>query len=160
MNKPARIGLLIAAMTLAATVFATAGIANGSGPRTTTIVYHLKYSPLTVIHVSPPNGAPYSRGDEILSWDDLYKGGKKAGRDANACVITNLSPLQAECTITFVVADGTITAQYMDTPPPHKIAAVTGGTGKYLGARGQVVIVESGSDTNVKGNTATFTLLR
>jgi len=158
MTKPAKIGLLIAAVALGATVFATGGIANGSGPRTTTIVYHVKYSPLTVIHLSP-NGA-YSRGDEIVSWDDLYKGGKKAGRDANACVITNLTPLQAECTITFVTADGTITAQYMDTPPPHKIAAVTGGTGKYLGARGQVVIVESGSDTNVKGNTATFTLLR
>jgi hypothetical protein len=157
MTKPAKIGLLIAVVTLAAAVFATAGLANGSDPRTTTIVYHLKYSPLTVIHLSPNGG--YSRGDEIVSWDDLYKGSKKAGRDANACVITNLSPLQAECTITFVFADGTITAQYMGTPPPHKIAAVTGGTGKYLGARGQVVIVESGSDTNVKGNTATFTLL-
>ena len=158
MTKSAKIGLLIAAVTIAATVFATAGLANGSGPRTTTIVYHLKFSPLTVIHLSPNGG--YSRGDEIVSWNDLHKGTKKVGRDANACVITNLSPLQAECTITFVVADGTITAQYMDTPPPHKIAAVTGGTGKYLGARGQVVIVESGSDTNVKGNTATFTLLR
>jgi hypothetical protein len=158
MTKPAKIGLLIAAVTLAA-VFATAGFANGSGPRRTTIVYHLKYSPFTVIHVAnTPNGG-YGRGDEIVSWDDLYKGGKKAGRDANACVITNLTPLQAECTITFVTADGTITAQYMSTPPPHKIAAVTGGTAKNLGARGQVVLVESGSDTNVKGNTATFTLL-
>ena len=105
MTKPAKTGLVIAAVTLAAAVFATAGLANGSGRRTTTIVYHLKYSPLTVIHLSPP-------------------------------------------------------AQYMGTPPPHKVAAVTGGTGKYLGARGQVVIVESGSDANVKGNTATFTLLR
>jgi hypothetical protein len=157
MTKPAKIGSLVAAVILAV-VFATAGLANGSGPRTTTIVYHLKYSPLTVIHVTPNSG--YGRGDEIVSWDDLYKGGKRAGNDANACVITNLTPLQAECTITFVTAEGTITAQYMDTPPPHKIAAVTGGTGKYLGARGQVVIVESGSDTNVKGNTATFTLLR
>jgi hypothetical protein len=158
MTKPAKIGLLIAAVTLVAAVFATAGLADGSAPRTTAIVYHLKFSPFTVIHVSPGGG--YSRGDEIVSWDDLYKGGKKAGRDAQACVITNLTPLQAECTITFVFADGTIAAQYMLTPPPHKIGAVTGGSGKYLGARGQVVIVESGSDTNVKGNTATFTLLR
>jgi len=158
MTRPAKIGLLIAAVTLAAAVFATAGFASGSGPRTTTIVYHLKYSPLTIIHVTQ-GGGPSSRGDEIVSWDDLYKGDKKVGRDANACVLTNLSPPQAECTITFVVTGGTITAQYMDTPPPHKIAAVTGGTGKYFGARGQVVIVESGSDTNVKGNTATFTLL-
>jgi hypothetical protein len=158
MIKPAKIGLLIAAVTLVAAVSATAGLANGSAPRTTTIVYHLKYSPLTVIHLSPSGG--YSRGDQIVSWDDLYKGSKQVGSDANACVLTNLTPLQAECTITFVFSYGTITAQYMDTPPPHKIAAVTGGTGRYLGARGQVVIVESGSDTNVKGNTATFTLLR
>ena len=158
MTKPVKIGLLIAAVTLAAAVFATAGFANGSDPRTKTIVYHVKFSPFTVIHLSPNVG--YGRGDEIVSWDDLYKGSKKAGRDSQGCVITNLSPLQAECTITFVFADGTIAAQYMLTPPPHKIGAVTGGTGKYLGARGQVVIVESGSDTNVKGNTATFTLLR
>lgn len=157
MTKPARIGLLIAAVTLAAVVFATAGFASGSDPRTTTIRYHLKFSPFTVIHLNPNDS--YSRGDEIVSWDDLYKGGKTVGRDAQACVLTNLSPLQGECTITFAVADGTLTAQYMDTPPPYKIAAVTGGTGKYLGARGQVVIVESGSDTNVKGNIATFTLL-
>jgi hypothetical protein len=156
-TKSAMIGLLIAVVTLAAAVFAAAGFASGSGPRTTTIRYHVKFSPFTVIHVVPNGG--YGRGDEIVSWDDLYKGGKKAGRDAQACVLTNLSPLQAECTLTFVFADGTITAQYMDTPPPDKIAAVTGGTGKYLGARGQVVIVESGSDTNVKGNIATFTLL-
>ena len=158
MTKPAKIGLLIATVILVAAVFATTGLANGSDPRTTTIVYHLKFSPLTIIHLSAGGG--YSRGDEIVSWDDIYKGSKKAGRDAQACVITNLTPLQAECTITFVFADGTIAAQYMLTPPPHKIGAVTGGTGKYLGARGQVVIVESGSDTNVKGNTATFTLLR
>jgi hypothetical protein len=157
MSNPAKIGLLVAVVTLAV-VFATSGFANGSGSRTTTIVYHLKYSPQTIIHVS--SNAGLSRGDEIVSWDDLFKGGKKVGRDANACVVTNLSPPQAECTISFVVADGTITAQYMETPPPHKVGAVTGGTGKYLGARGQVVIVESGSDTNVKGNTATFTLLR
>jgi len=53
MTKPAKIGLRIAAVTLAAAVFATAGFASGSGPRTTTIRYHLKFSPLTVIHRNP-----------------------------------------------------------------------------------------------------------
>ena len=40
MTRPAKIGLLIAAVTLGAAVFATAGFASGSGPRTTTTVYH------------------------------------------------------------------------------------------------------------------------
>ena len=158
MTKPAKIGLLIAAVTLAAGV-RNSWVRERERPPEDDDRLPPEVQP---VHGHPCRQHPEWRlrpRREIVSWDDLYKGGKKAGRDANACVITNLTPLQAECTITFVTADGTITAQYMGTPPPHKIAAVTGGTGKYLGARGQVVLVESGSDTNVKGNTATFTLL-
>lgn len=58
-----------------------------------------------------------------------------------------------------VFADGTITAQYMGRQPPHKIAAVTGGTGKYIGARGQMTLVESGHD-NSPHIVLTFRLLK
>ena len=51
-----------------------------------------------------------------------------------------------------------ITGQYIGAPPPHKLVAITGGTGKYVGARGTIEVVESGHDVSVK-NTLTFRLI-
>jgi hypothetical protein len=35
----------------------------------------------------------------------------------------------------------------MNSPPPVKVAAITGGTGRYRNAGGEVKIVEFGDDT-------------
>jgi hypothetical protein len=74
------------------------------------------------------------------------------------CTVVTTAPSQASRNLTFAFATGTITGQYIGSPLPRKIGAITGGTGKYLGARGQIELVESGHDN--RGNTATFTLLR
>jgi hypothetical protein len=156
MTRSAKIAVSAACLALTAAILGAVTPAHSnSGRATTTIRYAVKFSPQKIVDVAPKG---FSRGDGILSWDVLYKGGKKAGHDTQSCVLTNLQPLEADCTLTFVFPDGTITAQYMGTPPAHKIAAVTGGTGRYIGASGEVDVFESGHDAT--GNTATFKLLQ
>ena len=80
------------------------------------------------------------------------------GYDAQTCMFTNLKPPQLGCSLVFAIPGGTITGQYIGAPPPRKLVAITGGTGKYVGASGTIEVVESGHDVSVK-NTLTFRLI-
>ncbi len=145
---------LVAAIAVAALAYGTTA-ATASKPQTKTLTYSVRFSPFFLFDLGKKGPTP---GDQILSRDVLYTpDGKKVGKDVMACIVANTTPLEASCNLTFVFPEGTITAQYVNSPPPRKVAAITGGTGKYLGARGQLEIVESGHDN--RGNTATFTLL-
>ena len=118
--------------------------------------YTLHFSPLTVIDVGAKGN---SLGDEIVSHDIVFStAGKRVGYDAQTCMITSLRPPQLGCSLVFALPGGTITGQYIGAPPPRKLAAITGGTGKYVGAEGTIEAVESGHDISDK-NTLTFTLI-
>jgi hypothetical protein len=157
MTRTARFATAIAALALSTTVAGTIAYGRDDAePPSQQLQYYVHFSPFTLVDVGAKGP---SRGDQIVSSDQIFaQSGTKVGRDTQACGITKLSPLEAECTLTFVFADGTITAQYMGRQSPHKIAAVTGGTGKYIGARGQMTLVESGHD-NSPHNVLTFRLL-
>ena len=158
MTRTARFATTIAALALSTTVAGTIAYGQDAAqPASRQLQYYVHFSPFTLVDVGAKGP---SRGDQIVSSDQIFaQSGRKVGRDTQACVITKLSPLEAECTLTFVFADGTITAQYMGRQPPHKIAAVTGGTGRYIGARGQMTLDESGHD-NSPHNVLTFRLLK
>jgi hypothetical protein len=49
---------------------------------------------------------------------------------------------------------GQIATQFLNTPPPRKVAAIVGGTGSYRHAQGEAVIVEGPNQTG----TVTFRL--
>lgn len=144
---------VMAAISIVAALGAIHAATGASGRRT--LRYSVKFSPLSVVDL-PPKG--YSRGDEIVSNDRFFTGsGAEAGYDSGACVLTSTTPLQAECTFTFVLQGGTLTAQFSNSPPPRKHFAITGGTGSFADARGTGTIVESGRS---QGGTASFTLSR
>jgi len=64
-----------------------------------------------------------------------------------SCVFTNVERQEATCTAVFELVDrGTITAQFLNTPPPEKIGAISGGTGRFTGADG-IRLVEHGDGT-------------
>jgi hypothetical protein len=44
--------------------------------------------------------------------------------------------------MTFSLPGGIITGQWLNTPPVHKVVAVTGGTGIYRNVRGEARVVE------------------
>jgi hypothetical protein len=96
-----------------------------------------------------------SVGDERLFADSLLDAkGRKLGHDAGVCTFTSLAPPEAACQITFFLSRGEIATQFLNAPPPRKLAAIIGGTGAYRGARGEAVIVEGPKQTG----TVTFQL--
>ena len=96
-----------------------------------------------------------SLGDERIVSDSLLDTkGRKVGHDGGVCTFTSLAPPEAACHITFFLAGGEIAIQFLNAPPPRKLAAVVGGTGTYRGARGEAVIVEGPRQTG----TVTFQL--
>lgn len=93
-------------------------------------------------------------GDTFSFADDLFqeKGGDRVGRDGVACTVVRAgNPMDIQCVGTFVLSGGQITAQVLMTVPleesaelPAFDASVTGGTGDYRGATGQVHFTEDG----------------
>ena len=96
-----------------------------------------------------------SVGDERIVADSLLDAkGKNVGHHAGVCTFTTLAPPEAACQITFFLPHGEIATQFLNAPPPRKVAAIVGGTGAYRDARGDAVIVEGPKQTG----TITFRL--
>jgi hypothetical protein len=91
----------------------------------------------------PPPGP--SVGDLHMLDDLLFKGGRQVGHTGGVCTLTDLARPEEACTITFSLPRGIITGQWLNTPPPHKVVAITGGTGIYRNVRGEARVVEFSS---------------
>ncbi len=91
----------------------------------------------------------FSQGDEFI-FDDLVftpDGSTQVGYDGGSCVIFDVAKPEENCTVTFSLPGGDIMTQFLNSPPPAKTFAVTGGTGNYRNVRGQGELVESGHGT-------------
>jgi hypothetical protein len=153
MNRSLRV-----AVASAATVGLVAGgvgfaAASGNTSAGRTLTFEVHFSPFFFLDLGEPGP---SMGDQIVSHDVLLdETGKPVGHDGVSCIVTDPSGPEAECTATFAVPGGQVTTQFLNSPPPEKHAAVTGGTGAYRNARGEAVLVERGDDTG----TVTFHLI-
>jgi hypothetical protein len=122
---------------------------NNDKGRTLTVLLGTRES--TVVDLGT-KGA--SQGDMRVVNAPLYdKSGKQSiGRLDMYCVTTdpadkpNKKANIAVCTITFTLPDGEISVQgsnpfpRLSAPPPRASDAITGGTGKYTGVRGEVIL--------------------
>ncbi|MDQ3889569.1 MAG: hypothetical protein M3312_03345 [Actinomycetota bacterium] len=88
-----------------------------------------------------------SVGDYLVVHDTVVEGSRTVGSDAGVCTFTSLKPQVASCVITFRLPRGQMAVQFANTPPPHKRAAIVGGTGRYHGARGELRILEHPDQT-------------
>jgi hypothetical protein len=86
-----------------------------------------------------------SAGDTQVFLDDVQRNGTTVGTSAGSCTITLFTEtrLVGACTATLMLPEGTITAQgaFDEDPsagPSGYVWAVTGGTGRYAGAGGEV----------------------
>jgi hypothetical protein len=91
-------------------------------------------------------------GDRFVFSGDLYKGDEKVGEDGGECVIVRFVErvaATANCVATLSLPGGQITVQglveFTDEEEPFTVA-VTGGTGRYDEADGEMTI-ETVSDT-------------
>jgi hypothetical protein len=110
-----------------------------------------------------------SLGDYFVATENLFRQGKKVGTDHAVCTLTRLEPptgtpkrFAAQCLVTLLLPEGQITLQGVRTgslsaqQPPRFTLAITGGTGAYKTAHGQVRIV----DINATDSRLTLTLIR
>jgi hypothetical protein len=93
------------------------------------------------------NGRP-DPGDELVCVDNLARDGVKVGHDGRVCTVLAAAPDgsgEEQCVVTHTLPGGQITAQGLDAYPARGTyqydIAITGGTGKYLGAHGYVHVV-------------------
>ena len=126
------------------------GPADRGGARSFKLDLRFGEDPFIDVGASGP-----SLGDLRVLDDRLFRGNRQVGRDGGSCVVTNASRPEAACSLTFRLPRGTIAGQWLNQPPRRKVVAVTGGTGLYRGARGDVIVFEQSSSRG----TATFRLL-
>ena len=91
-----------------------------------------------------------SLGDQFVTSSDLFRAGEKVGVDGVVCTIVRLEPMvsaTAQCVATAEFRKGQITVQGLLTfseeteGEPFRLA-ITGGTGKYKEAHGELKVVE------------------
>ena len=89
-----------------------------------------------------------SLGDEFIFHSDLRTGGESIGHDGGTCTLTSLdegSMGELQCVVTLWFDEGQITAQGLIQPSESSAerfeVAITGGTGIYVGAAGQITVV-------------------
>ena len=88
---------------------------------------------------NPPAGL--SQGDEFVIHSPLFnRAGATVGTLDVHAVFTSIDPLAVQVLFTASLAKGQITAQGVGTEETGFTAAVTGGTGAYRNARGQVTV--------------------
>lgn len=87
------------------------------------------------------HGAPgFSVDDAFVFSNDLYKNGEKVGEDGGTCTVTRIASGAAtlHCLGTNSLPGGQISVQGLAAPGEPFELAITGGTGRYRKARGQV----------------------
>jgi hypothetical protein len=103
------------------------------------------------------NPAPDSVGDEDVFSADFYVDDEKVGFDGGVCKLVRL-PAFYHCIATNSFAEGDLTVQFLadftQSAPGH--FAITGGTGAYRGASGEVTYVDN-PDPQRDDVTFTFT---
>ena len=136
--------LAVAALALAGTASAdTAEKSHGSHERTIRLVEAHKDLQPTFVDTGKPGP---SVGDLAIASDAvLREDGTQAGTFRQVCTLTDLvgGPFTStfECTGSITLKDGTIAMEGPFSPSnAENTAAITGGTGRYATARGEIAV--------------------
>ncbi len=92
-------------------------------------------------------GRPNAGDGFIITGPVRDQAGQRAGRLQAVFVITNVRREQAEGTATFLLTGGRITLSGAETRADVEDFAITGGTGRYAGARGTMRLTEGRNTT-------------
>jgi hypothetical protein len=104
-----------------------------------------------------------SLGDQLVFTEDLFRRGQEVGTLGGVCTVTGLEPavsITFQCLATASLPAGQITVQGLVTFSPETEGqpfriAITGGTGAYRTAHGQVTVVETATEDRL-----TFRIIR
>jgi hypothetical protein len=89
-----------------------------------------------------PKGPEPSLGDSFVLSENLLRDGHKVGISGVVCTFVRLQhpPSAVECVITARIGSDQLTVQGLSFDQPRNVFAITGGTGRWRNAGGQVVV--------------------
>jgi hypothetical protein len=136
--------LTTASITLASAASPPASSAN-TDDKDRVQVIHLISRSIDEVQLDLGEPGP-SLGDQFVLSNNLFRDGRKVGTSGGTCSITfftaDFSTLTANCVLTLSLPRGQITTQglvsFTDPQPP--VVAITGGTGAYRTAHGQMKV--------------------
>jgi hypothetical protein len=107
---------------------------------------------LTVLDLDKPGPTP---GDHVVTTDGLLRDGVTAGSMEQACTMVKagagLFASTFDCTGEFALAEGSLTVQGSFVPAhPESSFAITGGTGAFATARGEVILATEADTITIK----------
>ena len=121
-----------------------AATGNDQGPHGRTMTFHVLFQPFNYTDLGEPG---LSAADVIVFHDQLLQDGTAKGDEVGSCVLVDATGL-SNCTGVMQLENrGTITFSFVNAPPPHKVLAVTGGSGQFRTARGDGTLDENGDGT-------------
>jgi hypothetical protein len=140
--------LPIVAAALAALTLTSLSPASAHKPRDDVFTITTK----TIAQTPMDPAQPPKLGDTSVITEDAYRYGKKVGTSDLQCTIVRLDLAKhffaAQCFNTTVLPGGQITAQgYVTSNEIEQVPfkqAITGGTGEYRNARGELTVDEAG----------------
>jgi hypothetical protein len=142
-KRLALLGTAIALVALAVGVVSPAWGSSGDKDKQTT------FRLLAVITELEFQGT--SLGDQIVFTNKLLKGDTEVGHEGAVCTVTSAQRQEIQCVATFSLRGGQITAQaliHLGTLTPY-LVAITGGSGKYEGAEGQIEVRPVSQDSGI-----------
>jgi hypothetical protein len=117
---------------------------DGGGTSGRTMTFHVLFAPFNYTDLGAPGP---SAADVIVFHDQLLQNAKAVGDEIGSCVLVDATGL-SNCTGVMQLENrGTITFSFVNAPPPHKVLAVTGGSGQFRTARGDGTLDENGDGT-------------
>ncbi len=136
------------AVSLAASVLLLQGSAVGAGTGNDrgghTMTFHVLFQPFNYTDLGAPGP---SAADVIVFHDQLLQSGKTVGDEVGSCVLVDETGLSNCSGVMQLENRGTITFSFVNAPPPHKVLAVTGGSGDFRAVRGEGTLDENEDHT-------------
>jgi hypothetical protein len=134
-------GLTAVAATAFVTATPTAAVSGSPAPPMRQAAETLRFVSKDGTMTSIDLGAKgLGSGDEYILSDKLYTDGRRVGRDAGTCTVVTAGG-DAVCDLVLVLPAGHIVVHGLLPATAHEFPlAVTGGTGRYATARGEVLL--------------------
>jgi hypothetical protein len=151
-----RLGMSAAVIAVIALVVGAVSPAFGSSPHGSASRSSGRTIRVTAVFTEfDPNidvGAPgFSLGDEVVFSGNLLRHGQQVGRIGVVCTFVstaNADRVEAQCPTTSILPDGQITTQgTIVNRSLNFTLPITGGSGRYQGAEGQVVSRDASTPT-------------
>jgi hypothetical protein len=108
------------------------------------MTFHVLFMPFNYTDLGAPGP---SAADVIVFHDQLFQSGEAVGDEIGSCVLVDATGLSNCSGVMQLENRGTITFAFVNAPPPHKVLAVTGGSGQFRTAGGDGTLDENEDHT-------------